>query len=156
MVDRLVLTAAIATGAGLLILLASLYQRAKASKAARREGSRGAEESSGLRCGTGSHPRVLYFRSDHCTTCETQARIWAQLDEGTRSLIESVDVEADPRRAKAYGVLTLPTSLVISADDRVVHINHGVVPSRKLLRQLEEAQLPSGMPTRTDSGLSKP
>ncbi len=89
-------------------------------------------------------PRVIYFRSDSCVSCETQARLWTQLDERVRTLIEPVDVEAEPDRAKAYNILTLPTSLVVDPSGRVVHINYGVVPPAKLLHQLESALHSSG------------
>ena len=84
-------------------------------------------------------PRVLYFRSDHCTSCETQAELFAQLDAETRKLIERVDVDAEPDRAEEYGVLTLPTTLIIDPEGEVQQINYGVVKPDKLRKQLAKA-----------------
>jgi hypothetical protein len=146
MVDRLALAAAVIALGGLVVLLASRYQRRRASEALRRELHHRPGEAPSAGGEGGACPRVLYFRSDQCPSCETQARLWAQLDEGIRGLIESVDVDAEPERARAYGIMTLPTSLVITADGRVAHVNYGVVTPKKLLRQLGEVRLCSGLP----------
>jgi len=94
---------------------------------------------SGVESGATAGPRVLYFRSDHCTSCETQAQLFARLDAETRDLIEPVDVDAEPDRAEAYGILTLPTTLVVDPSGEVRQINYGVIKPEKLRKQLAQA-----------------
>jgi thioredoxin 1 len=91
---------------------------------------------SSVEAGATEGPRVLYFRSDHCTSCETQAELLAELDAEMRGIIEPVDVDAEPDRAQAYGVLTLPTTLVMDPSGEVQQINYGVTKPEKLRKQL--------------------
>ena len=125
MLERLLITLAIVLVAAVAYGIFTRAQRRRAS---------GAEPHAG------EGPRVLYFRSDHCTSCETQAELFARLDAETRDLIERVDVDAEPDRAEAYGVLTLPTTLIIDRNGEVQQINYGVVKPAKLREQLAEAR----------------
>ena len=125
MLERLLITLGIVVVAAVAYGIFTRAQRRRAS---------GAEPHAG------EGPRVLYFRSDHCTSCETQAELFAQLDAKTRDLIERVDVDAEPDRAEAYGVLTLPTTLIIDRNGEVQQINYGVVKPAKLREQLAEAR----------------
>lgn len=122
MLDRLLIAIGIFLAAGLAYGIFTRIQRRRAS---------GVE--SGSRA---DGPWVLYFRSDHCTSCETQAELFTKLDTQTRSLIEPVDVDAEPDRAEAYGILTLPTTLILDASGEVQQINYGVTKPEKLKRQL--------------------
>jgi thioredoxin 1 len=125
MLERLLITLGIVVVAAVAYGIFTRAQRRRAS---------GAESYAG------EGPRVLYFRSDHCTSCETQAELFARLDAETRDLIERVDVDAEPDRAEAYGVLTLPTTLIIDRNGEVQQINYGVVKPAKLRKQLAEAR----------------
>ncbi len=126
MLARLLIAIGIFTAAGIAYWVFSRVQRHRAS---------GIESGSAM----GGRPRVLYFRSDHCTSCSTQAELFAQLDEETRCAIEPVDVDAEPDRAEAYGILTLPTTLVLDPFGEVQQINYGVTRPEKLKKQLARA-----------------
>lgn len=78
-------------------------------------------------------PAVVAFSSPHCIECSLQARIAAQL-EAVRVI--PVDAAASPGVARAFGVLTTPSTAVLSADGRLVAVNHGLATADRLRRQL--------------------
>lgn len=87
----------------------------------------------------GKRPVLLYFRSDHCAPCRTQARFLEQMPAGlaARITIEQVDVEREQEKANQYGVFTLPTTLLLDPGGTVKHINYGLTDAGKLARQVE-------------------
>jgi hypothetical protein len=137
--ERLLIAVGLLVVSGVVAWVVAWAQRRRATVAAAQDGPWSVGAAVASEGGEGEGVRVLYFRSDQCVSCATQSRLWEQLDETTRQRIETVDVDAEPERAAAYGVLTLPTSLIIDGMGDVVRINYGVVPPRKLTRQLEEA-----------------
>ena len=130
MFDRLLITLGLIGLLALGYAVFSWIQRRQATAAGRREST--ASDGPG-------RARVLYFRSDECVSCATQARLFGELDQGTLSLIEKVDVDREKDRAAAYNVMTLPTTVVMDQTGEVKHINYGVVPPRRLKRQLSVA-----------------
>src|SRR5690606_15354556 len=91
--------------------------------------------------------KLLYFYSAHCAGCALQARYLAQLDERFQALVQSIDAEQMLETARAYNVLTVPTTILVDADGAVQHIHYGVTPTSKLTGQLESllAQPGSGV-----------
>ncbi len=85
--------------------------------------------------GRTANPHILYFRSDNCASCATQTQLLAQLDDELQYAIEKIDVDANPKLAEAYGVMSLPTTLVMDAAGNARYINYGVVNPRKLTNQ---------------------
>lgn len=92
------------------------------------------------RIAANGQPRLLYFRGESCAACATQSRILSALEMqlGGRVRIESIDAEAEPARAAAYAVFTLPTTLLVDRSGHVRHINYGLTAAGPLARQLEE------------------
>ena len=85
-----------------------------------------------------SQPYILYFTGDSCTVCKThQEPALARLGEVR---IEKVDAVAERELADRFHVYTLPTTVVLAADGRAVHVNYGYAPAPKLQRQLAEAR----------------
>ena len=84
-------------------------------------------------------PAVLYFHSDRCAPCATQSRFLDQLQGqfGDRLAVEKIDADAELEKTHHYGVVTLPTTLVVDRDGVVRHANYGLADARKLARQLE-------------------
>lgn len=84
-------------------------------------------------------PRLLYFRSDTCAPCLTQARFLEELPEPLRQRvdIEKIDVEREVETASRYGVFTLPTTLLLDDEGSVRHVNYGLADAGKLARQVE-------------------
>jgi thioredoxin-like negative regulator of GroEL len=88
-------------------------------------------------------PYILYFTGDGCTVCRThQEPALAKLG-GVR--VDKVDAIAERELADRFHVYTLPTTVVMSAEGRALHVNYGYAPSNKLDRQLAEARNGSTM-----------
>lgn len=87
-------------------------------------------------------PTLLYFRSDGCAPCVTQAHYLKalELSYGSRVTIQKVDAELEPELASRYGIFTLPTTLIIDRSGEVRHINYGLTATKKLVQQLEKVE----------------
>jgi len=100
---------------------------------------RARDKSAGATAAPASDPYILYFTGDNCTVCKThQEPALARLD-GVR--IDKVDAVADRTLADRFHVYTLPTTVVMSPDGGVVHVNYGYAAAPKLQRQLADAGL---------------
>ena len=85
-----------------------------------------------------AQPYILYFTGDSCTVCKThQEPALARLGDVR---IDKVDAVAERELADRFHVYTLPTTVVLAADGRAVHVNYGYAPAPKLQRQLVEAR----------------
>lgn len=78
---------------------------------------------------------ILYFRSDNCSGCAAQNQIIRQLAVDLQKAIKKIDVDENPQLAETYGVISLPTTLVMDAAGNARYINYGVVNPRKLTQQ---------------------
>ena len=82
-------------------------------------------------------PYVLYFSGPHCSICRTHQ------EPALKALgdVEVRKVDAIEERALAdrYHVYTLPTTVVVGADGRPLHVNYGYAPATKLRTQLAGA-----------------
>jgi thioredoxin 1 len=88
--------------------------------------------------GAVGRPTLLYFRADSCAVCPTQGRIIDQLagEWSDRIDIWRIDADREPETAARYRVLSLPTTILVDAGGRVVHVNYGLADASKLARQL--------------------
>lgn len=84
-------------------------------------------------------PSLLYFWSDDCAPCVTQAKFLLQLPEQVREQVrvEKIDAEKESETAASYGVFTLPTTMLVDRQGSVRHVNYGLTDVRKLTGQLE-------------------
>jgi thiol-disulfide isomerase/thioredoxin len=92
-----------------------------------------------LGAGARSDSSVLFFSSTTCAICHTAQR--PALDalsarSGGSLSIREVDVAAEPDVARAYRVMSLPTTIVLGADGDVVAINVGFASTATLAGQL--------------------
>lgn len=118
----------------LIILLLAAYglfqarHRVRAQKAFRRQPIMANDQ-----------PSLLYFWSDDCAPCVTQAQFLRQLPEQVREQVrvEKIDAEKEPEMAATYGVFTLPTTMLVDGQGSVRHVNYGLTDVRKLTGQLE-------------------
>ena len=87
----------------------------------------------------GDQPRLLYFCSDHCAPCLTQAKVLEQLPAALAQqvAIEQVDVERERETAAHFSIFTVPTTLLLDRKGQVRHVNYGLTHSRKLIYQME-------------------
>jgi thioredoxin-like negative regulator of GroEL len=97
-------------------------------------------------------PAVVAFSTSACSECRVQARVLAPLArEGVRLL--SIDAAAQAGAARAFGVLTVPSTAVLAEDGRVLAVNHGLAGQDRLRGQLapvsvhREGAPTSSMPT---------
>jgi len=98
-------------------------------------------------------PQLLYFWSDECYQCRwLQAPVIQRLSNelGDQVLFRFIHALAEPGIASHYGVLTLPTTVVINGRGQVEAVNHGYADEAKLRAQLGRAKAmdrrPGGVP----------
>lgn len=87
----------------------------------------------------GERPSLLYFGSDNCAACPTQARYLEQVGAqwNGRLAIRKIDADREPEQAQSFGVLTLPTTIVLDPAGRVRDVNYGLTNAHKLSAQIE-------------------
>jgi len=102
-------------------------------------------------------PTILNFTTPECTQCRlrqnfttpecTQCRLrqtpileqlLSELDYPV--VLHKVDALEREDLARQYGVLTVPTTVVLDATGRPRAINHGLATANRLRRQLKELQ----------------
>lgn len=86
-------------------------------------------------------PTVIYFTTPDCAPCKTVQRpalqkALSQLGEACQ-LIE-VNAYEKPDLARQWGVLSIPTTFILDSTGKPRHVNYGVTPAEKLVRQLKE------------------
>jgi len=89
-------------------------------------------------------PSILYFTGEACTICHTaQEPALRALAAGLDGSVEirEVDVAIEPALARRYRVMSLPTTIVLDAEQVIRHINVGFAPAPTLRAQLIEAGL---------------
>ena len=126
MFERILIAIAIV---GLGIVAYQLFLHAQRRRAARRSRNRAATGRSA----------VLVFTSPTCAPCKLQQlpiidRIL--LDWHDKIEVEIVDVTEKPEAATQYGVWSLPTTIVLDAQRKVIAINQGVALEKKLREQI--------------------
>ena len=121
--------------AGAVVLAAAGLETYRAARA--RRGAVGATSVSA------AEPYILYFTGEGCTVCRThQEPALAKLGAVR---VDKVDAIAERELADRFRVYTLPTTVVMSAEGRALHVNYGYAPANKLDRQLAEARTGSTM-----------
>lgn len=89
-----------------------------------------------------SVPTVLYFTAEWCGQCRLQQRpIIESLISAMRDCfqVQEVNVEAEPQLSERFGVVTLPTTVVVAPSGRIVARNAGVTPQTRLGAQIRAA-----------------
>jgi hypothetical protein len=85
---------------------------------------------------------ILYFTGENCTICHVAQRpALRRLNDAIADLqVTEIDVGVDPAAARAYRVMTLPTTVVLDSAGRVSALNAGFVPETLLRQQVEAAR----------------
>jgi thioredoxin 1 len=129
MLERILL-AAVIVGLGVLAYQGILWvQRRRVAQRSRERAATG-------------RSAVLVFTSPTCAPCKLQQlpiidRIL--IDWRDKIEVEIIDVTEQPDVAAQYGVWSLPTTIVLDAQRRVIAINQGVAHERKLREQITRA-----------------
>ncbi|TAN31467.1 thioredoxin [bacterium] len=120
---------------GIVVLAAACLETWRSSRARRRAAAATSEPA--------AEPYLLYFTGEGCTVCRThQEPALARLGPVR---IDKVDAIAERTLADRFHVYTLPTTVVMSADGRALHVNYGYATAPKLQRQLAEARGADGV-----------
>lgn len=86
-------------------------------------------------------PGILYFTTPDCAPCKTVQRpALLRLRERLGDSLQIVEINAmdQPELARAWHVLSVPTTFIIDARGEPRHVNHGVAGADKLLQQLDQ------------------
>lgn len=87
-------------------------------------------------------PAILAFASTDCAVCRSAQR--PALDEVAATLgevvtVREVDIVQEPALARAFTVFTVPSTVVLDGEGRVVAFNAGYAPPDRLRRQVLQA-----------------
>jgi thioredoxin-like negative regulator of GroEL len=86
---------------------------------------------------------LVAFSTRSCAACHTaQAPAVKAVEQqlGASELrVIHVDASRQPEVARTFGVLTVPSTVVLEPEGRIVAINQGFAPSRRLIEQLQRA-----------------
>jgi thiol-disulfide isomerase/thioredoxin len=86
---------------------------------------------------------LIAFSSPSCAACHTaQAPAVYKVEEqlGAENVrVIKVDAASQPQVARAFGVLTVPSTVVLAPSGSVVAVNHGFAPTARLVEQLQHS-----------------
>jgi hypothetical protein len=138
MVERTLILLAVAGGIALLIaagraLVAARRRRALAAAPFALTGD----------VGEAGPVRVLAFSTPQCQQCRLlQKPALAEVAAQTEQVeILSIDALEQPELAERYGILTVPSTVVLAPNGRASAVNYGFAPARVLLEQIAGASI---------------
>lgn len=132
MVERFVILLVVVAVAGLAYGLWRLWQQRRLALLAARDFP---PELLGLT--DRERANVLYFTTESCVQCRLQqAPILSQLSAQADVAIHKLDAIEREELARFYGIMTVPTTIVLDRRLRPVAVNHGLVPLPRLQAQL--------------------
>jgi thioredoxin 1 len=142
-IDRLLIVGAIllACAAGYLLVRGYLALRRRAVLQSTPRSIAGSIARMGSAPDARHSPTLVCFSTAECVQCRDQARAIAALEcvRAGQVAVRKVDALAEPDLAEAYGVLTVPTTVVLDARARPRAVNYGFAPVAKLETQVREA-----------------
>lgn len=115
------------------VLAIAVLARAVARRRARRVLSAPADPS----LATGA-VTLLYFHGDHCGDCLVQEHELDRLLMDRPDLAIRADHAPSPLSAR-FGVLSVPSTVVLAADGKVVAVNYGLARLPRLVEQVQSA-----------------
>jgi thioredoxin-like negative regulator of GroEL len=129
MYERLLITFAIMTFSGMVLLFMKRRQMVLANRA-----SHQLKKISKI-------PTIVYFWSNGCPVCKmTQKKILDEIltEYGKERLaLTAYNIDEAPEVAKEWGVRTLPTTFLLDSAGAIRYVNNGLVVSENLRTQLE-------------------
>jgi thiol-disulfide isomerase/thioredoxin len=134
--ERLLLLVALAAAAAVLAVVGRALARRRLARL-RVEGSRPLWAA--LDAGPDGRPTVVAFSTPGCAACRSAQRpALAALEEWTGGGVRVIQVDAAdrPEVAQAFGILTVPATVVLDAGGAVVGANQGFATAERLARQL--------------------
>jgi thiol-disulfide isomerase/thioredoxin len=87
-----------------------------------------------------NRPVLVYFTTPDCAPCKTIQR--PAIDRisnllGERLEVVEIDATERPDLAKAWGVMSVPTTFVLDTHGEARYVNNGVARAEKLLEQIQ-------------------
>jgi thioredoxin 1 len=86
---------------------------------------------------------LVAFSTPSCAACHTaQAPAVSDVERhvGAQQVrVVHVDAARQPAVAEAFGIMTVPSTVVLDPSGRVTAVNHGFAPSQQLVKQLQRA-----------------
>lgn len=90
----------------------------------------------------GARPRrlLVYFTTPECIPCQTvQAPAIREVQAQLKDVeVIKIDATQKPELADQWGVVSVPTTFLVSARGQVRHINRGVARAQRLMEQLAQ------------------
>lgn len=134
MVERLLILFAVLTLAVLAYLIVRIWQHRRLAAVARQ-----VAPPEVMQLVDRPRPAVLYFTTPECAQCRLQQTpILSQLAAKVDVAIHKLDAVEQEALARFYGIMTVPTTVVLDPQLHPVAVNHGVTPLPKLLAQVGE------------------
>jgi thiol-disulfide isomerase/thioredoxin len=87
-----------------------------------------------------SEPYILYFTTDHCSTCRLMQE---PALEKVGAVVQRIDAIAERELAERYAIFTVPSTVIIGSDGAPTHVNYGYARADKLRQQLAGAAVPA-------------
>jgi thioredoxin 1 len=79
---------------------------------------------------------LLRFHADWCNPCKQLAPVVAQVEQEMKDLtVTSVNVDSDPAKSAEYGVMSIPT-LVLLKDGKPVQRMSGFQPKERIVAMI--------------------
>ncbi|MBI1294818.1 hypothetical protein GC175_07655 [bacterium] len=86
---------------------------------------------------TAGAPAVLYFSTEACVQCRLQQTpVLARFTAETGIVVHKFDAVLQAELAGFYGVMTVPTTVVLDRQRRPISINYGLASLAKLTEQV--------------------
>jgi thiol-disulfide isomerase/thioredoxin len=89
-----------------------------------------------------NRPTLVYFWTPNCAVCKSsQTRIVDELAGELDDDVEVIKINAldAPQQARAFGIMTVPTTVVLGPEGDVRRVNTGVIDTITLREQLRAA-----------------
>lgn len=83
-------------------------------------------------------PSLLYFFGPHCPSCRQQARILDDLEARAGIQAVRINTAEEPAAAEWFGIMTVPSSVVVGADGAVRRVLPGFQPAATLQEWLRQ------------------
>jgi thioredoxin-like negative regulator of GroEL len=121
------------TAIGLCLVMVALWRLYQQRRLADLAGQSAPEPVAAL---VKSGPALLYFTTPDCAQCRyQQAPILQQFTSAIGLPVHTVNALEQTDLARHYGIMTVPTTIMLDQQRRPVAINHGLAPLNKLREQ---------------------